>query len=96
MFFEFHLLLLSLLTPTVNMNSIHIFKPDFKPTKAGAEKNPDSLGGIGGGRDSVSWGAQLSVHVKIHLPTLGAFGIYIEDSSDTQGESSLNIEEKSR
>ena len=49
-FFKFHLLLLSLITPTPNMNSIHIFKLNFKPIKAGAEKDPDPLGGIGGGR----------------------------------------------
>lgn len=49
-FFGFHLVLLSVITPTLNANSIHILKSDFKPTKAGAEKNADSLGRIGGGR----------------------------------------------
>ena len=39
----------------------------------------------------VSWGAQFSVHVKANLLILGGFGIYSEDSSDTQGESSISV-----
>lgn len=48
MFFQIHLLLLSLVTPTLDMASTRIFKPNFKSTKAGLEKNLGFLGGLEG------------------------------------------------
>lgn len=53
MFFQIHLLLLSLVTPTLDMTSTHIFKPNFKSTKAGLEKNLDFLGGLEGLGDAL-------------------------------------------
>ena len=94
-FFQIHLLLPSLVTPTLDSPSTHIFKPNFKSTKAGMEKNPDFLSGLKGvGAQLVSWRVMPAVHVQPYPLDLGEFGVQAEVSSETEGESSLSVEEK--
>ena len=95
MFFQIHLLLLSLVTPTLDLPSTHISKPNFNSTKAGMEKNPDFLSGLKGvGAPLVSWRVMPAVHVKPNPLDPGAFGVQAEVSSETEGESSLSVEGK--
>lgn len=95
MFFQIHLLLPFLVTPTLDSPSTHIFKPNFKSTKAGMEKNPDFLSGLKGvGAQLVSWRVMPAVHVQPYPLDLGEFGVQAEVSSETEGESSLSVEEK--
>lgn len=95
MFFQIHLLLLSLVTPTLDLPSTHISKPNFNSTKAGMEKNPDFLSGLKGvGAPLVSWRVMPAVHVKPNPLDPGAFGVQAEVSSEIEGESSLSVEGK--
>lgn len=95
MFFQIHLLLLSLVAPTLELPSTHIFKPHFKSTKAGMETNPDFLSGLKEiGAQLVGWRVMPSVHVKPNPFDPGEFGVQAEVSSETEGESSLSVEGK--
>ena len=95
MFFQIHLLLLSLVTPTLELPSTHIVKPNFKSTKAGMEMNPDFLSGLKGvGAWLVGWRVMPSVHVKPDAFDPEEFGVQAEVSSETEGESSLSVEGK--
>ena len=59
------------------------------------EKNPDFLSGLKGvGAQLVSWRVMPAVHVQPYPLDLGEFGVQAEVSSETEGESSLSVEEK--